>query len=509
MALVTFRPAGSQLDGDAIADLALNPGDRLTASFTLDTSGLDSDLQSLTLQIDQDFEEVGFSLVRTDFDTTTFPGLELVGISAEDNFDSAIFERQGEPGAAPDTTDIIVEGEITVLDGLNNDGQPDIGITVLDAVDANGQNVTELFEPINQSIDLQPLPIASISASSIAFVEGGETLTYTFRFTEPVPPGGLVLDILITDPDMQVDSEPNFAEAGNIVDGETVIENGQAIAKLTIAEGATEATLEFSAFEDNVAEGNEEFSLTLLPGDGYSLDPNNNSVTSVIVDAETVIDGTNEDDVLNGTANVDAILGKVGNDLISGNDASDALFGGDGSDRLFGDGGEDLLFGEAGADRLFGGNKSDTLEGNLGRDTLIGGNHSDLLLGGEDEDRLIGVELNSNEPGINEQDILTGGLGADTFVLGNEAGIFYSDRNSFASGDADFARITDFNPQEDRILLFGFAEQYTLDFLPNNNGSIDVKLIYDSGLDSGSELIALIENVDSNLSIDDTAFAFI
>lgn len=362
MALVTFTPAGSQLDGDEIADLALNPGDRLTASFTLDTSGLDSDLQSLTLQIDQDFEEVEFSLVRTDFDTTTFPGLELVGISAEDNFDSAIFERQGEPGAAPNTTDIIVEGEITVLGGLNNDGQPDIGITVLDAVDANGQNVTELFEPIDQSIELQP---------------------------------------------------------------------------------------------------------------------------------------------------IDAIFGKVGNDLISGDDASDALFGGNGNDRLFGDEGEDLLFGERNADRLFGGDKSDTLQENIGRDTLIGGNYSDLLVGGEDDDRLIGVELNSNEPGINEQDTLTGGLGADTFVLGNEAGIFYSDGNSFASGDADFARITDFNPQEDRILLFGFAEQYTLDFLPNNNGSIDAKLIYDSGLNSGSELITLIENVDSDLSIDDTAFAFI
>lgn len=94
-------------------------------------------------------------------------------------------------------------------------------------------------------------------------------------------------------------------------------------------------------------------------------------------------------------------------------------------------------------------------------------------------------------------------------LVGNEGRIFYSDRNSFASGDADLARITDFNPQEDKILLFGFAEQYTLDFLPNSNGSIDAKLIYDSGLDSGSEPSALIDNIDSDLSIDDNAFAFI
>ena len=167
------------------------------------------------------------------------------------------------------------------------------------------------------------------------------------------------------------------------------------------------------------------------------------------------------------------------------------------------------MFGERNADRLFGGDKSDTLEGNLGQDTLVGGNYSDLLLGGEDEDRLIGVDLNSNEPGIKEQDTLTGGLGADTFVLGNEAGIFYSDGNNFASGDADFARITDFNPQEDKILLFGFAEQYTLDFLPNSNGSIDAKLVYDSGLDSGSESIALIENTTPDLNIHASGFTFI
>jgi|GEM_PF-2927864 len=509
MASVTFTPTGSQLDSDAIADLALNPGDRFSASFTLDTSGLDSNLQSLTLQINQDFEEAEFATVRTDFDTTTFPSFELVDISIEDSFTTAIFERIGEPGAAPDTVDVIVEGEITALDGLNNDGKPDVGITVVDAVDANGQNVTELFEPINQSIDLQPLPTASISATSIAFVEGGETLTYTFGFTEPVPPGGLVLNILITDPDEEVDSVPNFAEAQNIVSGETVIENGQAIAKLTIAEGATEANLGFIASEDNVAEGNEEFSLTLLPGEGYSLDPNNNKVTSVIVDAETVIDGTDIDNVLNGTANVDAVLGNEGNDIISGNDASDALLGGNGSDRLFGDGGEDLLFGESGADRLFGGDESDTLEGNLGRDTLIGGNYSDLLVGGEGKDRLIGVELSSNEPGINEQDTLVGGLGADTFVLGNEAGVFYNGGNNFASGDGDFARISDLNVTEDKVVLFGFAEQYTLDFLPNNSGSLDAKLVYDSGLDSGSELIAVIEDASPDLAINDSVFAFV
>ena len=132
-----------------------------------------------------------------------------------------------------------------------------------------------------------------------------------------------------------------------------------------------------------------------------------------------------------------------------------------------------------------------------------------LSLGGAGSDRSIGVDLNNSKPGLNEQDTITGGSGRDTFVLGNEAGVFYDDGNNFSSGDADFARISDLNITEDQIVLFGFAEQYTLDFLPNSSGSLDAKLVYDSGLDSGSELIALIENISPDLEIDNSVFAFV
>lgn len=80
---------------------------------------------------------------------------------------------------------------------------------------------------------------------------------------------------------------------------------------------------------------------------------------------------------------------------------------------------------------------------------------------------------------------------------------------SFSSGDADFARISDLNSTEDKIVLFGFAEQYTLDFLPNNPGGLDAKLIYDSGLDFGTELIAIVENTSPDLAIDDSVFTFV
>ena len=237
------------------------------------------------------------------------------------------------------------------------------------------------------------------------------------------------------------------------------------------------------------------------------MDDDNSFAESVIADADTVIEGTEDKDVLDGTGDVDAILGSEGKDIISGKDGNDALFGGNGSDRLFGDAGDDLLFGEKGKDRLFGGEGLDTLNGGLGKDTLIGGTGNDLLVGGEKKDRLIGVELNNNQPGFNEQDTLSGGVGADTFMIGNEAGIFYDDSDRSARGDADFALINDLNTQEDKIQLFGSAEQYSLEFVANSESNTDAQLIYNSGLDS--ELVAVLENISPDLNISDSVFTFV
>ena len=512
MASITFSPSGSQLDNDEIADIQIDEGDRFDIDFILDTSGLPANLQSFKLQADQDFAEVDLVAARTDFDSATFPEFNLTSPIENDNFDSVVFERNGEVGATPDTINVIVEGEITALEGLTNDGQPDFGVTLTEAIDVNGQDVTHLFEPTKGAIDLQPdeLPQVGVEIEPSFVVEGGEPQTFTFNFSEPVPAGGLVLDVLITNPDGGGDTAPNLEEAVNITDTNLRRdEQDRPIAEFTIAEGATEASVDFAAFEDDMVEGNESFALTLLPTDSYTVDPDNSTADSIIADANTAIDGTESADVLDGTDNADAILGGEGNDIISGEDNNDALSGGNGSDRLFGDAGDDSVFGDAGDDRLFGGDGLDTLKGGLGQDTLIGGTGSDLLAGGENEDRLIGVELNGSQPGLNEQDTLAGGVGADTFILGNEAGIFYDDGDNSAFGDADFAAIDDFNIQEDKIELFGSAEQYSLDFVSDSEGNTDAQLVYNSGLGSQGELVALLEDVSPELAVDDAAFTFV
>ena len=527
MASVSFSPIGSQLDNDPIQDLQVNVGEVFSVTFELDTSGLNANLQSIDIRVDQDLAELDLTAVRTNFDRTAFPDFNFSGSPQGDNIFSAVFERNGPPGAVPDTIEVIVEGELTALDGLENDGQPDLGITVVNAINANGKNVTNLFEPLTQAIDVQPFPVVSIDLDPTFVIEGGEPQAVILNLSEPAPPGGLVVDTLIIDSDTEGDTIPLLEQAQNLDNVEVVIENGQAIGRFTIAEGATQAILDFAAVEDNQVEGTEGFSFTLLPRDGYNIDPDNSIVTSAIVEADDVINGTPGDDLLNGTDEIDAIFGDRGDDVIFGNGGDDALFGGrgkdlvvgsdnndfldggNGRDTLFGNGGDDFLFGNNGRDRLIAGDGLDTLVGGNGRDTLVGGKDSDILNGGSKNDQLIGVDINSSELGRGENDTLTGGSGADTFVLGIETGIFYDDGDSFDSGDADFARITDFNAQKDTIQLFGFADQYSLDFLPNSAGNLDAKLVYDPGIASGSELIAVLENVAADLSIEDSAFTFV
>jgi Ca2+-binding RTX toxin-like protein len=110
-------------------------------------------------------------------------------------------------------------------------------------------------------------------------------------------------------------------------------------------------------------------------------------------------------------------------DEIYGYGGWDWLHGGAGNDTIYGGTGNDTIFGGSGADLLRGGRGSDQLDGGSGRDTLKGGRGDDLLDGGRGRDEL------------------TGGSGWDSFLFDTTLG----------SGNVD--TITDFNPEQDNILL--------------------------------------------------------
>lgn len=173
-ASVFFVPTGSQLDNDLISDLSTNIGESLDFSFFLDTSGLDANLTSLELLFAQDNIELEtLSVARTEEDITAFPTFS--GVPAAGTIPSAIFSRSG-PGIAPNSLVEIVVTTYLVKPELINDGLPDQSVTVISATDANGTDVTALFNPISQSVDVQAVPEPSFPLSLLTFGAVGFTL---------------------------------------------------------------------------------------------------------------------------------------------------------------------------------------------------------------------------------------------------------------------------------------------------------------------------------------------
>ena len=214
------------------------------------------------------------------------------------------------------------------------------------------------------------LPQVSIKVEPTLIVEGGESQKFTFSFDKPVPPGGLVVSTLITDPDGEGgDTIPNLEETENITDAQQKRENGRLLGEFTIAEGATVASIDFAAKEDNQAEANEDFSLTLLPQDGYTIDLENNVANSVIADADTDVDGTESEDRPDDDTTAIGIASFEGLQ-IEGGDGDDRINGSDGSDIINSGDGDDTINSGAGDDTINGGRGNDILDGGAGTDVL-------------------------------------------------------------------------------------------------------------------------------------------
>lgn len=133
--------------------------------------------------------------------------------------------------------------------------------------------------------------------------------------------------------------------------------------------------------------------------------------------------GNVEDESLKGAKGDDTLKGAKGDDRLYGANGDDRLYGGKGHDELYGRIGDDFLMGGMGDDTLRGAKGDDILMGAKGTDELYGGNGDDILKGGKGtEDELYGGEGNdflSSGPLRDDQEpTLKGGSGVDTFLLG-------------------------------------------------------------------------------------------
>jgi len=170
-----------------------------------------------------------------------------------------------------------------------------------------------------------------------------------------------------------------------------------------------------------------------------------------------LIFGADDDDILTGDAGADAIFGGNGDDEIEGSSGDDWLAGHMDDDLLQGDEGADSLMGGSGDDTLIGGEDDDWLAGGYGDDALQGGSGSDTLDGNAGNDTLLGVDP-ENPKDSDGADFLNGGTGDDTLLIG--AGDYAhggEGADTFALGDwigdGEVAHISDYNPDEDDIVV--------------------------------------------------------
>lgn len=195
---------------------------------------------------------------------------------------------------------------------------------------------------------------------------------------------------------------------------------------------------------------------TLIGGEGadsFFLRRNGDQIAPLTPAASLI--GTKNDDILEGTALRDVITGRDGNDTIigflgddflEGQNGDDILFSGQGSDLLIGNSGFDTLFGDIGVDTVYGGPESDVIFGNNDQDTLFGDSADDSIYGGQGNDSLIGGT---------GSDLLLGDRGDDTLLgISNE--------------NLGYTLITDFDGNEDKLLLGGTRDLYTIGNLPAN-----------------------------------------
>ncbi len=152
-----------------------------------------------------------------------------------------------------------------------------------------------------------------------------------------------------------------------------------------------------------------------------------------------------------------------------GSNFNDTITGNDYANEIFGLGGDDEIYARGGTDIIYGGDGNDVISGSFF------GNIS------------------------NEIDLLFGGAGSDVFVLGDNSGAMYSNNLS-----NDFANIKDFDILSDNLKLnnsFSYLTSITtqndvngLGIFTDNNSS--------GNIDSNDELIAILSNQKSYISID-------
>ncbi|MEM9090297.1 MAG: calcium-binding protein, partial [Cyanobacteria bacterium P01_F01_bin.53] len=291
-------------------------------------------------------------------------------------------------------------------------------------------------------------PTVGVTASETTLIEDEQTrTTITFTTDGDIPAGGLLVQLkssvrAIAEFDVNASNprnEPVTIEPGPVITGGTIVGTDEVAGSVFFRITDPTASIDIAVFDDDVAEGTENLSFSLVDGEDYEVDAANSGFDITIEDesASNEILGTNRSETLRGTDGDDVIRALAGNDKVFAKSGNDTVEGGDGHDTIFGDDGDDTISGGDRNDRLFGNAGNDTLNGDDGNDRLNGGDGDDTLNGGNRDDQLVGKAGNDTLNGDDGNDRLFGDDGDDTLNGGDRNDqLVGGDGNDTLNGDA-------------------------------------------------------------------------
>ncbi|EAW35793.1 DUF4347 domain-containing protein [Lyngbya sp. PCC 8106] len=251
----------------------------VTNRVSVDANGVGGNQNSSQPSISNDGRFVGFSSRSSNFVLGDNNGVEDIFVHDRDPDQDGVFDQgngiitrvsisdTGEEGNANSFQSVVSgDGSLVSFESLANNLIP---------VDTNG--VADVFiSTIEPAITILP---------GIDPIEDGETNgVFEIRLNQPAPPEGLTVNFSIAGDAINPD-DYRFAAGNNITN--------LTINSLTIAPGATTATLDVIPVFDNISETDETIEVSLQPGTNYAL-TTLNTASLIIGDRSLIVTNTND-----------------------------------------------------------------------------------------------------------------------------------------------------------------------------------------------------------------------
>ena len=189
---------------------------------------------------------------------------------------------------AEGATSASIVSEIVADNLTEGDESVSLGLVNLDAYDVDGGEVNFTIIDTSTGDSASGVPVVTLS-SDVTEINEGENLALNFDLSSPVPAGGLTVELdLIEGNDSIAQGFEFLPEASsNITDLKFLTDDAGEFtgAEVTIAEGATSASIVSEIVADNLTEGDESVSLGLVNLDAYDVD--GGEVNFTIIDTST------------------------------------------------------------------------------------------------------------------------------------------------------------------------------------------------------------------------------